>query len=176
MIYTAGDFFQVPNRRILHTFSAQAQLVYMWICEKANYDTGQCSVSIRTIAKLSNKSSKTIMAALDELTSRGVLSVVKGDRITKNKYQLHTVEVVSGENTGGIQGKQGVVSGENISILKDNTKIAEGKSSAVNNSKVEKKKLTTDEYNEQLLVDKQDYVRLIGVYITILKEDYDMAH
>jgi hypothetical protein len=176
MRYIPGDFFQIPNKHALHKMSMHAQLVYFWICEKANYETGQCTVSIRTISKLSKTTARVIMTAIQELIQLGVISVVFGNRTMSNKYQLEIVDVVPSGNSSVSLGQQGVVPSGNVSILKDNKKIAEGKSSAANQPTVEKKKRTADEYIEKLLADKQDHVRLIGVYINIMKEDYDMSH
>lgn len=86
MRYIKDDFFIVPNRRTIAGLDCESQVVYLWICARANKN-GLCFPSIANLAKTCSLSNPTVIDRIKKLVRLGFIrkTTEKGKSST---YQL----------------------------------------------------------------------------------------
>jgi DnaD/phage-associated family protein len=73
---------------IWKSLSKKASKLYPVICKFADFDTGECYPSLRTLSKLSGIGLTRIREAVDELVAKGLLTCQKGDSQRSNRYKV----------------------------------------------------------------------------------------
>ena len=73
---------------IWKALSKKATKLYPVICKFADFETGECYPSLRTLSKLSGMGLTRIREAVDELVEKGLLTCEKGDSQRSNRYKV----------------------------------------------------------------------------------------
>jgi len=95
---------------IWRALSKKATKLYPVICKFADFETGECFPSLRTLSKLSGISLTRIREAVDELVDKGLLTCEKGDSQRSNRYRVVRLGVPAADTRGSVPGSP--VSGE----------------------------------------------------------------
>lgn len=94
MKYDKGDYFIVPNRKALEGLDTYAQVIFLWICARAN-DKGICFPSLNNLAKTCGCSRDTVLRHLKTLENNSFIEKESGDSTQSNKYQIKLVKCSS---------------------------------------------------------------------------------
>jgi len=89
---------QVVRSGLWKKLSKGARTVFPVICTFANFETGECYPSIRTIAELAGTGTGRILEAIEELVKVGLLVRWSGNHTQSNRYKV-TLPGVSGAET-----------------------------------------------------------------------------
>lgn len=94
---------EVVRSGLWKKLSKGARTVFPVICTFANFETGECYPSIRTIAELAGTGTGRILEAIEELVKAGLLVRWSGNHTQSNRYKV-TLPGVSGADTPHIPG------------------------------------------------------------------------
>lgn len=89
---------EVVRSGLWKKLSKGARTVFPVICTFANFESGECYPSIRTIAELSGTGTGRILEAIEELVKAGLLVRWSGNHTQSNRYKV-TLPGVSGADT-----------------------------------------------------------------------------
>lgn len=89
---------------IWKSLSKKATKLYPVICKFADFETGECYPSLRTLARLSGLGLTRIREAVDELVEKGLLTCEKGDRQRSNRYRVIQLGVPETGTRGSLPG------------------------------------------------------------------------
>lgn len=86
MRYIKGEFFNVVNRTTLATLDCESQVVFMWLCARANKQ-GRCFPSITNLCKTTHLSRPTVVNRIKKLNRLGFIRKFK-ETGKSTEYQL----------------------------------------------------------------------------------------
>jgi DnaD/phage-associated family protein len=89
---------EVVRSGLWKKLSKGARTVFPVICTFANFETGECYPSIRTIAELAGTGTGRVLEAIEELVKAGLLIRWSGNHTQSNRYKV-TLPGVSGPDT-----------------------------------------------------------------------------
>jgi len=117
--FVPGTFLLTPSKEKIRGLEPGSQVVFIWLCDYADRNTGQCYPSMKTLANDTGMSRKNVQRKLSDLEDMGLIE--KEHRINNNEYNsnLYSIFIFSGtKDTPRDNLSQG--GGDNLSQPRDN--------------------------------------------------------